>query len=223
VGDGVTRYLVRDWSVLSQSPIETAKFGEGRQPPSALRPGQALVLPDLDFYFIDKDRGMSLATVVDKKVEIKGDSLKAEDGLERVLGTAPGAILVAARGGGLRISLRGRVYSLVGCDMPIMAVSTAGLGVAVGLTGEAFYSNASWKVVESRAGQTNHCATVDSKAGRVFIGDPEGLRAWTFKNFKVQERYKELESPVIQVLAAPEQRLLYTVEKTWIRRWTISD
>jgi len=231
VGPKVRRYLTRDWSLPFEGELESAKFAEmknakpdpleGKFPP--LKPGQALVLPDLDFYFVNKTGGISLVGIADGKLEMKAESLSTEEKLQGISGMTAGALFVTARGGGSRISLRGKVYGLVGCNNPILTAAIPGVAVVVGTDGEAIYTPSSWKVFGARSGQTNACATLDAKSGWVFVGDRDGLRGWWVSDFKTEVRILNSKSPVLQVLAASESRALYTLERTSLRRWAISD
>src|SRR5262249_51851842 len=149
--------------------------GDSKAP---LRPGQALILPDLDFYFVRRDGGISLAGIAGRKIEMKGESLASEDPLERILGMVPGTLLLSSRGGGSRIAMSGKTYGLVGCSQPFMSAALPNLAVLVGPKGEALYSPGSWKVLVAKSGQLNHCASLDQKSGWLFIGDPMGMRSW---------------------------------------------
>jgi len=230
VGPQVRRYLTSDWSLPIEVELENAKFVEMKNPKAEylggkppLRPGQAFVLPDLDFYYVNKTGGVSLAGISDGKVEMKAESLSAEEKLQGISGMTAGVLFVTARGGGSRIALRGKVYGLVGCNNPILTASVPDAAVVVGTEGEAIYAPTSWKAVATRSGQNNNCATLDGKSGWVFVGDRDGVRAWRPVDFKTEHRVHESRSPVLQILAASELRALYTLEKTSLRRWTISD
>ena len=231
VGPKVRRYLTRDWSLPFEGELENAKFVEMKNPrpdpldgKSPLKPGQALVLPDLDFYFVNKTGGISLAGIADGKLEMKAESLTADEKLQGISGMGAGVLFLTARGGGSRIALRGKVYGLVGCNNPILTAAIPGAAVVVGTDAEAVYTPSSWKVFGARSGQTNTCATVDAKSGWVLVGDRDGLRGWRVTDFNKSEvRILATKSPLLQVLAASESRALYTLEKTSLRRWTISD
>jgi hypothetical protein len=231
VGPKVRRYLTRDWSLPFEGELENAKFvemknqssdpKEGKFPP--LLPGQAYVLPDLDFYFVNKTGGVSLAGIADGKLEMKGESLKPPEPLQGISGMAARVLFVTTRGGGSRIAMKGRVYGLVGCSNPILTSAVEAVAVVVGTEGEAIYAPSSWKVIMARSGQSNNCATLDARSGWVFVGDRDGVRGWRLTDFKTELRVRESKSPVLQILAASESRALYTLEKTSLRRWTITD
>ena len=223
IGDRATRVLVKDWSVQFQVPIPESRFAANLKKGKPNRPGQAFILPDLDFYYVNAQGGISLASVADGKLEPKGENLASEEPLERILTVASTAMIVASREGMCKIAYRGKVYGLVGAINPLAAAALPNLAVVVGTQGEALYSTTSWKVILARSGQTNHCAALDPKSGWVFVGDSAGLRGWSLGKVDAAQRYEQLPKPVLQAAVAPDARALYTLEKTALRRWTISD
>jgi hypothetical protein len=232
VGDTVTRLLVRDWTVQVQANLPNAKFAEiaGEQRlgvperKSALKPGQAVVLSDLDFYYCTVDGGLSMASVVDGKLDVKPMKLEAIHAISRIFAQFPEVPVVAiGRDSQAAIVLRGQIFYLIGGSNPFYAVSFGTRAAVVGSDEETLYDSRTWKVVTHRQFEGSRCAAFDPQTGWIFVGDDRGVRAWHKGKFESPVRLEAFKEAILHMAADGPRRALFTLEKKTLRRWTISD
>jgi hypothetical protein len=233
VGNEAVWFNTRDWSEQGRVALEDATFADGapkmivsldRTFPS-LKPGQALVLPGLDFYYCSGKGDISIGSVIEKKLQAKPLHLVSLSShpVERILSVTPSGFLVAFENGSLGVAMRGRLHTLVGCPRVLFAADAGNLAVSVGREDEAIYSVQSWKVITQRSGLENRCAAFHAGTGWVLVGDAQGLRAWNKDKFALQHRYDEFKGGVGQLAIGSNSQTLYTVEKSTLRRWTLKE
>jgi len=231
VGDKVSRFLTKDWSLQLQADLPDAKFDSFKpkvkpvfdEKKYPLVPGQALVLSDLDFYYCTSDGGLSLGSVSGGKLDAKPMNFKSDIPIGRVFGQLQNSLIVAIERRRPATALRGKVYPLMGCSDPFVAMDLGNIAACVGAEEEAIYAYGSWKVLISRSGLPNRCAAFDGKTGWVFVGDDQGLRAWHKDKFNDAVRIDTFKEGVVQIGVDAPRRALVALEKKTIRRWTLSD
>jgi hypothetical protein len=219
VSDTVVRYSTRDWSVHYEVKFPGALFSDVVK----ARPLQAMVLPDLDFYYVTRDGRLALGTIVDRKVESKEVQIEAAETIDRVLLMSARSIYVGYTTGNAAISHNRRLYLLVASGRAVFAGEINGHVAVISPRTESLYSATSIRIIGHRDGQENECAALDDRTKWVFVGDGKGLRGWWMTNFETQARFEQIRGGVLQVTVDPARRALYTLEKKTLRRWTISD
>jgi hypothetical protein len=228
IGDEVVLYETKTWKATSLGALPDAGFKVVRKedPKSPLRPQQAWVTPDLDFYYLTADGGVSLATIQNRKVTTTKMGLKEhpEGPPTRILGLYGGGLLLTLSAGQAAITVKTDIYFLVASSRTFFLALHGNLAVGVGTPGEALYGTRTWANVGRRGGeleateQTNLCAALDSGSGWVYVGDTRGLRAWNTADFVKDSRYGEFTGRVDRVAVSSPS--LYTLEKMQLRRWT---
>jgi hypothetical protein len=229
VGDEVVLYDTKTWRPVSLGPLKDAGFKVVRQsdPKSPLRPQQAWVTPDLDFYYLTTGGGVALATIQDRKITSTDFGLKEhpEGPPTRILGMYEGGLLLTLGAGQGAISSNHETYFLVASSRTILLAIHGRLGVCVGVPGETLFTTRTWAYISKRGGEeepvsaTNLCAALDPKSGWVYIGDKMGLRAWNTADFGKVTRYAEFKTSVAKVAVSSPS--LYTLEKNLLRRWEL--
>ncbi len=218
VGSDVARFATKDWSLQFQASLPDTEMGQ------LLTPGKAVVLPDLDFYYCTKDGGLSLASILDKKLTVTPINLKSEHRISRMLGLVHHHPIVALeRDVKAGVVIRGGVYHLPGCASPFFAAEAGTVALVVGREESALYSPTTWKPVAAREGEKNSCAAVDAASGWVFVGGPQGLRAWHTNRFQEPVRLDAVQEGILQLALDGRRRTLFSVERNAVRRWTIRD
>jgi hypothetical protein len=231
VGDEAALVRTSDWSVRTRSPIPNASFAEMHVPEGqgsdivknrGLKPGQALVLPELDFYYCATGGGLSLGSFVEGKLDAKPMNLKSEFGVSRVFAQLPNVLLLSVENDAKpAIALRGRVNYLVGCGAPFFAADLGSMVVGVGAEDEVLYSHSSWRVAAARKIEGATCATFDPGSGWVLVGDGRGLRGWAAEKFSAPLRFDAIKEKLLQLAVSPPRRTLFTLERRVLRRWTL--
>jgi hypothetical protein len=219
VGDEVARIRTRDWTVEVRAKLPHAVFTETRSLPG-FKPGQAMVLPDLDFYYRTEEGTLSLGSLVDGKVDEKPMKLSSDLRVTRLFGQFADVLALALDSTG-GIALRGKLYYLVGCSAPFYAADLGNLAVWVGPEYEVLYAQNTWKVVTARKGVAMTCAAFDRPSGWMFVGDGQGLRGWHKDRFDAPERSDAIKNGLFQLTVDSPRRVLFTLEKKTLRRWKL--
>jgi hypothetical protein len=233
VGDDVVLYDTQAWTPVVLGALDDAKFDEVSIDPikRALKPHQALIRSDLQFYYCTSDGQLALASTAGGKLATQ--TLKMEwreqhpEPIGQILGTTNDIFLLSCKGTGkAAVGLGNRIYRLMGCDKSFLGALVGDAALCVGRAQEGLYSTRSWRLLDSRGERNdpelkNVSATIDYKTRWVFIGDAQGLRAWSTGTFSTQHRYDQFKNEVSLLAVSSSGPALYTVEKSVLRRWKL--
>ncbi|HVE39539.1 MAG TPA: hypothetical protein VNM14_06595 [Planctomycetota bacterium] len=231
VGDEAIVFRTVDWAVQTRARLPDAAFVEARVPDGlgtdimknrGLRPGQALVLPDLDFYYCAAAGGLTVGSFTEGKLDAKPMNLKSDFRISRVFAQLPTVLLLGIENNvKAAIALRGSVSYLVGCDTPFFAADLGSSVVCVGAEDEVLYSRSTWRVTAVRKAEGTTCAAVDGTSGWVFLGDGKGLRGWSAEKFAAPVRFDAIKERVLHLAVDAPRRTLFSLERKVLRRWKL--
>jgi hypothetical protein len=232
VGDEAALIRTSDWSVKVRAPIPHASFAETHVPKGqgsdivknrGLKPGEALILPELDFYYCTEGGRLSLGSFSDGKLEEKPMNLKSDFRISRIYAQLPSVLLLGIENDMKpAITLGGRVNYLVGCQNPVTAMDLGGTVVCIGADDITLHSPASWKVTAHRRTEGTTCAVFDAPSGWVFLGDGQGLRGWHKDKFSAEIRMEAVQGKLLLLAVDASRHALFTLERRALRRWKLS-
>lgn len=239
VGEDAVRILSKDWSERWRQALPDSRFsrikssGSEAESPAKRPPilaGQALITPELDFYYRTVGGRIAKATWAGGKLESTPLALEPLGGAQvnRLFAIgADGSFLLTLQGEGLTnhaaVGHSGKIVPLNGCSA-VLGVGTQGaLSAFIGSEEETLFDSVTWKAVARRPKQSNLSVAFNSKTGWCFVGGAGGLRSWSIRHFDAEKVYSEFSGPVSAVDIDASCSTLFTIEGLKLRRWSIKD